>query len=613
MAAISLLEGIGALNGLAPKAAQTKPKNQVVKRVSWAPDYNLCKVRLFLAEDAPLQSDLADQDHLQAKQSRLWHAYGSGFEGNQLLGVGNNYTKQNIQEDSIVPETTWCCPPRFVMNPSWQVVAGDESLEVKVQCEREVRNLEAIYPRPSSIPPSPIEPLEPQEDYSDSDTPMIPLIPIEDDETGDLNEVPPSQDFGELGIGLYDPFGIMHNMKEMQPNCTGASSQGGDCVVMVPPSVDQQRQASLSISKPAAEPDITAAAAAAAAFDAIAKSNEKGNMIDHDMVLKILSNPQIIEALTSQHRRNNNIQMDLMPNLHAIDSKHDAPKTPCNVDQDQSPLIISGLQGACQVASSGVVGNNRSSLVTSEMACGNFQGPLHLLNTEAKNFGAAVAVAQTSTSMTFSPPLPPMAGQASSHLSSRPATVSVSTTMGVCQPSMGASTGASTAVSVNQSSFPDEQYYKNLIQKHGLQNDNDQIKHPHGLQNDNDQIKHLHGLQNDNDQIKHPHGFQYYRDLIQQHGGADKFEEQKCQGSHILSGNNDRVGGGNFANNERAFGDPNRFKFRKPCLYFNTPNGCRRGASCAFLHEDFDRPKFDVSDLKHSKRAKAETEAPVRN
>lgn len=112
MAAISLLEGIGALNGLAPKAAQSKPKNQVLKRVSWAPDYNLCKVRLFLAEDAPLQSDLADQDHLQAKQSRLWHAYGSGFEGNQLLGVGNNYTKQNIQEDSIVPETTWCCPPR---------------------------------------------------------------------------------------------------------------------------------------------------------------------------------------------------------------------------------------------------------------------------------------------------------------------------------------------------------------------------------------------------------------------------------------------------------------------------------------------------------------------
>lgn len=571
MAAISLLEGSGASNGLAPRAFQTKPKNQeVVRRVSWAPEYNLCQVRLFLAEDAPFQSGLADQDHLQAKQSRLWHAYGSGFEGNQLLGFGDNYTKQNIQEDTIVPETTWCCPHRFVMNPSWQVVAGDESLEVKVQCEREVRNLEAIYPRPSSIPPSPIEPLEPQEDYSDSDTPMIPLIPMEDDETGDLNEVSSSQDFGELGIGSYEPFRIMHNMIEIQPNSTGISSQFGNSVSMVAPSVDQQRQASLSISKPATEPDITAATA----FVAIAKSNEKGNMFDNDMVLKILSNPQIIEALTSQLKRNNNIQMDLMPNSQASDSKHDALDTPCNVGHDQSLSTMSRLQGECQVASSGVIGNNGSSLVTSEMVCGNFQGASHLCNTEVNGFGAPVAVAQTSITMASPSSLPPMAGQANSHLLSMPTTVSVLTTMGVCQSSMGASTTASTAASVNQSSFPDEQHYKNLIQKHGLQSDNGQNKHQHGIQ--------------------------YYRELIQQHGGADKFEEQKCQG-------------GNFANNERAFGDPNRSKFRKHCLYFNTPNGCRRGASCAFLHEEFDRPKFDVSDLKHSKRAKAETEAPVRN
>jgi len=38
------------------------------------------------------------------------------------------------------------------------VVAGDESLEVKVQCEPEI---EAIYPRPFSIPPILIEPPKP--------------------------------------------------------------------------------------------------------------------------------------------------------------------------------------------------------------------------------------------------------------------------------------------------------------------------------------------------------------------------------------------------------------------------------------------------------------------
>jgi len=66
--------------------------------------------------------------------------------------------------------------------------------------------------------------------------------------------------------------------------------------------------------------------------------------------------------LTSQHKRNNNIQIDLMPNLQAIDSKHDAPKIICNVDQDRSPSTISKLQGAWQVASTRVVGNNMSCL-----------------------------------------------------------------------------------------------------------------------------------------------------------------------------------------------------------------------------------------------------------
>lgn len=60
-------------------------------------------------------------------------------------------------------------------------------------------------------------------------------------------------------------------MRAMQPNSTGISSQGGDSVSMVPPSIDQQKQESLSISKLAAEPDITAVAIDVAAFVAIAK------------------------------------------------------------------------------------------------------------------------------------------------------------------------------------------------------------------------------------------------------------------------------------------------------------------------------------------------------
>jgi len=40
-----------------------------------------------------------------------------------------------------------------VLDLTWQVVAGEESKEIFDQHQREMRVLEAIYPRISSIPP----------------------------------------------------------------------------------------------------------------------------------------------------------------------------------------------------------------------------------------------------------------------------------------------------------------------------------------------------------------------------------------------------------------------------------------------------------------------------
>jgi hypothetical protein len=39
------------------------------------------------------------------------------------------------------------------MSHNWQVVAGEESTEVEAQKLREMRVLEAVYPRLSAIPP----------------------------------------------------------------------------------------------------------------------------------------------------------------------------------------------------------------------------------------------------------------------------------------------------------------------------------------------------------------------------------------------------------------------------------------------------------------------------
>ena len=63
--------------------------------------------------------------------------------------------------------------------------------------------------------------------------------------------------------------------------------------------VEQNRHTTTSQYNTTIEPDV--AAAAAAAFVEIMRSNEEGSMIDQDLLIKILSNPQIIETLISQH------------------------------------------------------------------------------------------------------------------------------------------------------------------------------------------------------------------------------------------------------------------------------------------------------------------------
>jgi len=40
-----------------------------------------------------------------------------------------------------------------VLDVTWQVVAGEESKKSEVENQREMRVLEAVYPRPSAIPP----------------------------------------------------------------------------------------------------------------------------------------------------------------------------------------------------------------------------------------------------------------------------------------------------------------------------------------------------------------------------------------------------------------------------------------------------------------------------
>ncbi|TYG63159.1 hypothetical protein ES288_D06G006200v1 [Gossypium darwinii] len=219
------------------------------KRVTWAPDLSLFQIRLFLSEESPSQVGSGAQDHLQAKTFSVSHLYGAavddflppGFEG----ASSTNQLQINLSE---VPVISWRFPLRFVLDVDWQVVAGEESKEVEIQHQREVRVLEAVYPRPSAIPSNPST-YEEDCNYDEQQTPQIPVTPIEDE---------------DAAIGT--PLGVL------APFRAPISSQAG-----LP-------------------------AAASAAFTTIDHNNERGNMIDPNLLVKILSNPTLIEKLVTDYR-----------------------------------------------------------------------------------------------------------------------------------------------------------------------------------------------------------------------------------------------------------------------------------------------------------------------
>lgn len=226
---------------------------QKSKRVSWASDLNLCQVKLFLSDECPSQVGLGGQDHLQAKES--WHSDDNlppGFEGIQPANLFQNKLSQ-------VTLIQWKCPSRFILDPTWQVTAGEESKEVDLESQREMRVLEAVYPRPSAIPPNPASPMHTDDSYHNSNkdhlTPLIPITPIEDEDTSaDTSSVPPTSH--------------------------------------IPPSVAN------GIPPPGIEPDVMNAAYTALTT---AMSSSQGNLIDPNLLIKILSTPTLIEKLVSTH------------------------------------------------------------------------------------------------------------------------------------------------------------------------------------------------------------------------------------------------------------------------------------------------------------------------
>ncbi|KAM7259002.1 hypothetical protein ACFE04_014743 [Oxalis oulophora] len=410
------------------------------KRISWAPDVNLCQscsvhqyalgtgfsnnarcgtsfciawfvweTRLFLVDESPSQVGLGTQDDLQAMLSHSTRASADdnlppGFE----VAPSANQNQMQVLE---ISQIRWRSPPKFELNPDWEVVAGGESLEMEVENQRDLRVLEAVYPRLSAIPPNPVFPTDSEGFYDDNQTPLISMNPIEDEDApADSLNVPISS----------------------QP----------------PPPLASNPNMSSNF-----DPDIARAAYAAVA--SITKSNEHGNLIDNELLVKILSDPKLIGKL----------------------------------------LVDGSVQNAQNVSLS-------------------------------------------------SPAVPIQNPPSMFHVNSAPSLAATSS--GQYYPSMQNGTGVGHRVSPSSSSAgvsqaKDVNYYKNLIQQHG------------GERQQQPAPQQQYGNRFNQDNITPPQQF------------GNRFNPEP--------------------NNNPRPRDSSKPKIIKPCMYFNTSKGCRNGTTCPFQHD----------------------------
>ncbi|KAG4993613.1 Zinc finger CCCH domain-containing protein 30 [Glycine max] len=232
------------------------------KTVRWAQESSLREVHVFSPDkDCSSMVGKKCQEQLQAKSSSISP---STTDDNNDLPPGF----RPIIDVSRIPQIKWKCPPSVVLNSGWRMAAGEESTEKDNQKQRELKKLEAVYPRDSHIPADPFvsSDVENELGYDDSDTPLVPLESEEDVEN-------------ELG---YDD---------------------SDSTPLVP--LESKEDIAISTVPPSnlGEADV---ATALATVMAIVKHNEEpGNsIIDANFILRLANDPKMLKELTDSNNNN---------------------------------------------------------------------------------------------------------------------------------------------------------------------------------------------------------------------------------------------------------------------------------------------------------------------
>ncbi|KAK9948443.1 hypothetical protein M0R45_004016 [Rubus argutus] len=253
------------------------------KSISWAPGVNLCQVKLFSSLDCPMEVGMKYQDHFQAKTSSMLHSNSVESNGSPPgFEVGISVNQSKLQHFCI-PRIQWRCPTKLIMSDDWCVAAGEESEEAKAQKLREMRVLEAVYPRFSAIPPSPSVSLDVErERYDHSLTPCVPINPIEEESQEDQEDLATVNTI----VGSQPP-GFPQGLLASGTANASESNPPGFEQAHIPGKLPNQ--------------STNFAAVASTALTAIKKSTEMGSMIDTELLIKILNDPKMIQKLINVH------------------------------------------------------------------------------------------------------------------------------------------------------------------------------------------------------------------------------------------------------------------------------------------------------------------------
>ncbi|XP_078173565.1 zinc finger C-x8-C-x5-C-x3-H type family protein isoform X2 [Carex rostrata] len=420
--------------------------------------------------------------------------------------------------------------------------------------------------------PSPSISAEAQESHrDDSLIHLVPLTAIEDDDPSDLFDSQSVQSEPSLSISNQS-----NSVLHPHPTTAPPPAQVPPSSVSSGPTLADM---SKMLSRLGSHADV--AAATAAAITALT-SAEQGNLIDQNLLIKILSDPSLIEMLLTTENQKPNPK----------------PPQPATASMPLSaplpvPPPLPSPQHSAQLFNSA---NDPNPRATRPVVPTTASGPLPPLPPQPMHHNVPLFNSMRNTNANPRPPQPMVTNTVSASLPPPPPRPHMIPQFSGVRTTMVGSVATpppppppqiiTTTIRSSASVTPakDASYYLSLIKQHGGDN----------LGSTNSLIQ-QHGGEN----------LGSTKSLIKQHGG-ENLGSTNPDVTAIGAG----AGAVQFKGQQHGFSgtrEGTKSKMKKTCAFYNTARGCRHGDNCSYLHEN----SMNSRDERAKKRVKLDSNGIV--